>query len=104
MMTFAARYIGQPLSRYYLGYRVLCEANLAVQRDFSLDIVQAISDPYREAADFGLQVEFPEDGLQFALPYEQWIFAAVHGMGALTRLRICGDTIQHPVLDGSKRR
>jgi MtaA/CmuA family methyltransferase len=63
MMTFAAHYIGQPLSRYYLDYRVLCEANFAVQRDFSLDIVQAISDPYREAADFGLEVEFPEDGL-----------------------------------------
>jgi MtaA/CmuA family methyltransferase len=63
MMTFAARHIAQPLSRYYLDYRVLAEANLAVLHDFSLDIVQAISDPYREAADFGLEVEFPEDGL-----------------------------------------
>lgn len=63
MMTFAAHYIGEPLSRYYLDYRVLCEANFAVQQDFSLDIVQAISDPYREAADFGLEVEFPEDDL-----------------------------------------
>lgn len=62
-MTFAAHYIGQPLSRYYLNYRVLCEANLAMVQDFSLDIVQAISDPYREAADFGLEVEFPEDDL-----------------------------------------
>ena len=63
MMTFAAHHIGQPLSRYYQDYRVLCEANFAVQQDFRLDIVQAISDPYREAADFGLSVEFPEDGL-----------------------------------------
>ncbi len=63
MMTFAAHYIGQPLSRYYQDYRVLCEANFAVQRDFALDIVQAISDPYREAADFGAVIEFPEDGL-----------------------------------------
>ena len=63
MMTFAAHYVGQPLSRYYLDYRVLCAANLAVQQDFSLDIVQAISDPYREAVDFGLEVEFPEDNL-----------------------------------------
>jgi len=63
MMTFAAHYIDQPLSRYYLDYRVLCEANLAVQQDFSLDIVQAISDPYREAVDFGLEVEFSEDNL-----------------------------------------
>jgi MtaA/CmuA family methyltransferase len=63
MMTFAAHYIKQPLVRYYLDYHVLCEANLAVQQDFGLDIVQVISDPYREAADFGVQVEFPEDWL-----------------------------------------
>jgi MtaA/CmuA family methyltransferase len=63
MMTFAAHFIHQPLSRYYLDYRVLSEANLAVQQAFALDIVQVISDPYREATDFGLQVEFAEDGL-----------------------------------------
>jgi MtaA/CmuA family methyltransferase len=63
MMTFAAHYIGQPLSRYYLDYRVLCEANLAMLEPFGLDIVQAVSDPYREAADFGVEIAFPYDGL-----------------------------------------
>ncbi|GAB4451863.1 MAG: hypothetical protein Kow0031_34400 [Anaerolineae bacterium] len=63
MMQFAAHYIGQPLGRYYQDYRVLCAANFAVQQDFELDLVQAISDPYREAADFGAVIEFPEDGL-----------------------------------------
>lgn len=63
LMTFAAHYIRQPLSRYYLDHRVLVEANLAVAADFTVDILQAISDPYREAADFGLEVEFPADGL-----------------------------------------
>ena len=63
MMSFAAHYIGKPLSSYYQDYRVLCEANFAVQEAFQLDIVQAISDPYREAADAGLEVEFPEDDL-----------------------------------------
>jgi MtaA/CmuA family methyltransferase len=63
LMTRAAHHIGQPLARYYLDHRVLVEANLAVLSDFHLDIVQAISDPYREAADFGLEVEFPEDSL-----------------------------------------
>jgi MtaA/CmuA family methyltransferase len=63
MMTFAAHYIKQPLSRYYLDYHVLCDANLAVQQALGLDIVQVISDPYREAADFGLEVEFPDDWL-----------------------------------------
>jgi MtaA/CmuA family methyltransferase len=66
MMTFAAHYIKQPLSNYYLDYHVLCDANFAVQESFNLDILQAISDPYREAHDFGLKVEFPEDGLPLA--------------------------------------
>lgn len=63
MMTFAAHYIGQPLSDYYMDHRVLVEANLALLEAFDLDIVQAISDPYREAADLGAQIEFPEDDL-----------------------------------------
>jgi MtaA/CmuA family methyltransferase len=62
-MTFAAHHIRQPLRSYYLDYRVLVEANLAVAEDFEVDLLQAISDPYREATGFGLQVEFPEDGL-----------------------------------------
>jgi len=62
-MARAAHQIGARLSKYYLDYRVLCAANLAVLQDFGLDIVQAISDPYREAADTGLDVEFPDDGL-----------------------------------------
>ncbi len=62
-MTGAAHHVGASLSTYYLDYRVLCAANLAVLEEFHLDIVQAISDPYREAADTGLAVEFPDDGL-----------------------------------------
>ncbi len=62
-MTFSADHIGQPLARYYQDYRVLVEANLAMLDDFESDIVQAISDPYREAVDFGLDVIFPENSL-----------------------------------------
>jgi len=63
VMAFAVHYLGQPLSRYYRDYRVLAEANLAVIEAFGLDIAQTISDPYREAADWGLEIEYPEDGL-----------------------------------------
>ena len=62
-MQRAAHHAGRPLSRYYLDHRVLVEANLLVLEAFDLDIVQAISDPYREASDLGLEVEWPEDGL-----------------------------------------
>ena len=63
MMQFAAHYIKKPLREYYLDYRVLVEANLVMIEDFELDIVQAISDPYREAFDLGLEVSFPDDAL-----------------------------------------
>ncbi|MBN2091070.1 uroporphyrinogen decarboxylase family protein [candidate division KSB1 bacterium] len=63
MMQFAAHYIHQPLAKYYQDYRILCEANLMVQKAFGLDIVQAISDPYREASDLGAQISFPDDTL-----------------------------------------
>ena len=63
MMTFAAHHAGRTLSEYYLDHRALVAANLAVVEDFGIDLVQALSDPYREAADLGSPVEFPEDGL-----------------------------------------
>ncbi len=62
-MTFAASYIGQPLSSYYQDYRVLVDANLAMVENFDIDILQAISDPYRETYDFGAEIEFPDDDL-----------------------------------------
>ncbi len=62
-MQRAARQVGRPLSSYYLDHRALVEATLAVQEAFALDLVQTISDPYREASDLGLAVEWPQDGL-----------------------------------------
>jgi MtaA/CmuA family methyltransferase len=67
LMTKAAHHIGANLSNYYLDHHVLCEANLAALHDFKLDIVQTISDPYREAADTGLVVEFPPDALPLSV-------------------------------------
>ncbi len=69
LMTYAAHHIGAPLARYYLDHRVLVTANLAVLVDYSLDIVQVISDPFRETADIAAAsgrdglVSFPADGL-----------------------------------------
>ena len=62
-MAVAARYLGQPIRDFYLDYRVLCEANLALHRDFSVDVLNTMSDPYRETADWGAEIDFPEDGL-----------------------------------------
>ncbi|KAA3657340.1 MAG: hypothetical protein DWQ10_13525 [Calditrichaeota bacterium] len=62
-MVFAAHFINQPLTKYYLDYHVLVEANLAMVENFNVDIMQAISDPYRETHDFGAAIEFPADDL-----------------------------------------
>lgn len=67
IMTFGAKYIGRPLSEYYKDWRVLCAANLAMVEHFQIDIVQAISDPFRETADFGAEIEFPDDDLPLSL-------------------------------------
>lgn len=63
VMQFAADQIQAPLARYYQDYHILCEANFKTVEVFGLDTVDAISDPYREAADFGAQIQFPEDNL-----------------------------------------
>ena len=63
IMSYGVKHIGAKLRDYYLDYRTLVHMNLAMLADFQLDIVQAISDPYREACDWGLDVDFPEDGL-----------------------------------------
>jgi MtaA/CmuA family methyltransferase len=63
MMAFAVRQAGRKLSDFFLDYRALADINLGTVEKFGLDIAQTISDPYREAADLGMNVEFPEDGL-----------------------------------------
>jgi MtaA/CmuA family methyltransferase len=63
IMAHGVHHIGARLRDYYLDYRTLVRMNLAVLEDFDLDLVQVISDPYREAVDWGLDVEFPDDHL-----------------------------------------
>jgi MtaA/CmuA family methyltransferase len=62
-MAFAARYCQFPLRKYYLDYRALADANQAMVDQFGADLYQAISDSYREAADLGAEIDFPEDNL-----------------------------------------
>lgn len=62
-MAFAAHHVSARLADYYQNFLTLCRANYAMVTDFHSDILQAISDPYREAADLGMQISFPDDGL-----------------------------------------
>ncbi|MHC4646035.1 MAG: uroporphyrinogen decarboxylase family protein [Planctomycetota bacterium] len=62
-MAWAADYIGRDYRDYYLDGNVLVEAQLAVTRAFNLDQISAISDPWREASAYGVEFEYPPDGI-----------------------------------------
>jgi len=62
-MAWAANFIGRTYRDYYLDGDVLVEAQLAVAKAFNLDQVSAISDPWREASAYGVEFEYPADGV-----------------------------------------
>jgi len=61
LMHFAARYIGKTYGEFASDYRVFVDANVKCVEDFSMDSVGLISDPYREAAAFGADINFPAE-------------------------------------------
>ncbi|MBC7333381.1 MAG: uroporphyrinogen decarboxylase family protein [Actinobacteria bacterium] len=61
IMTFAAKYINIPYKKYVTDYRYLVEGNVKCCEKFGIDMVSAISDPYRETYDLGANIIFPED-------------------------------------------
>lgn len=63
LMAFAADYIGSDYGHFAAEYQVLVEANLRCIKDFGYDQVSTISDPYRETAGFGGEIEFIADGV-----------------------------------------
>lgn len=62
-MAWAANYIGKNYRNYYLNGDVLVKAQLAVTRYFNLDQISTISDPWREASAYGMQFDYPENGV-----------------------------------------
>jgi uroporphyrinogen decarboxylase len=62
-MAWAAKYIGRSYRDYYLDGDVLVEAQLAVTRAFGIDQISAISDPWRESSAYGMEFDYPQDGV-----------------------------------------
>lgn len=69
IMGFAPKYNNNSFRAFYLDYRTFVEANIKVNMDFGIDIMSAISDPYREVYDFGGKVEFPEYSMPVCKEY-----------------------------------
>lgn len=61
LMQFAAEYIGNNYAGFASDYRVLTEANIACARDFGIDQMNTMSDPYRETQGFGAKIIFEPD-------------------------------------------
>lgn len=60
-MMFAADRIGVKYRDYVTDHRALVEAQIRTAREFELDYVSVISDPAREAADLGAEIEWFAD-------------------------------------------
>jgi len=63
VMAWGAHQIGRTYRDFYLNNEVLVEANLAMIRDFNFDQVSAISDPWREACAYGMEFDYPPEGV-----------------------------------------
>jgi MtaA/CmuA family methyltransferase len=62
-MAWSANFIGRSYKDYYLDGDVLVDAQLAVTGAFNIDQISAISDPWREASAYGMEFDYPEDGV-----------------------------------------
>jgi len=62
-MAWAAHYIGRTYRDFYLDGDVLAQAQLAVTKAFDVDQTSAISDPWRDASGYGMQFDYPEQGV-----------------------------------------
>ncbi len=62
LMQYAAEYIGSDYAAFASDYRVLVKANEQCAKDFGIDQLSCISDPYRETHGFGSTVEYIKDG------------------------------------------
>jgi MtaA/CmuA family methyltransferase len=62
-MAWAAHFIGRNYRDYYLDGDVLVAAQLAVVQEFGIDQISVISDPWREASAYGMEFDYPEQGV-----------------------------------------
>jgi len=62
-MAWAAHYTGHTYRDFYLDGDVFVKSQLAVTKLFNVDQINAISDPWREANAYGMEFDYPEQGV-----------------------------------------
>ena len=63
IMRWAARYAGVSYRAFCTSPEAKCQAMIKCARDFGIDWVTVMSDPWAEASAFGIEVDYPEDSL-----------------------------------------
>jgi len=63
IMRWAAKYTGIKYREFCTDPSSKCYAMIKCARDFDMDWVTVLSDPWAEASAFGIQIEYPEDNL-----------------------------------------
>jgi uroporphyrinogen-III decarboxylase len=63
IMRWAAKYAGVKYREFCTIPAAKCDAMIRCARDFEIDWVTVMSDPWAEASAFGIVVEYPEDSL-----------------------------------------
>ena len=61
LMQFAAEHIGSYYGAFASDYRVLAESNIVCARQFGIDQMNTMSDPYRETQGFGAKIIYGRD-------------------------------------------
>jgi MtaA/CmuA family methyltransferase len=62
-MRWAAKYAGVKYRDFCIDPTSKCAAMIRCAKDFDIDWVTVMSDPWAEASAFGIKVEYPEDSL-----------------------------------------
>jgi MtaA/CmuA family methyltransferase len=63
IMRWAAKYAGIKYHDFCLDPVSKCRAMILCAKDFNMDWVTVMSDPWAEASAFGIQIDYPEDNL-----------------------------------------
>ena len=63
LMAFASKFINSSYDKFCLDYRFLVEANIKCNEYFGIDMLNTMSDAFRETHDFGANIVFPYDSL-----------------------------------------
>jgi MtaA/CmuA family methyltransferase len=93
-MMFAADRIGVKYSEYARNHEVLVEGQIRTAEEFGFDHVSSISDPAREAADYGAHVQWYEDQPP-ALPEDESLLAEKGKLAALKPIDPLGEGRMH---------